>query len=107
MGTNRPVARMARSISTVTMAHASHGGSSAIRGSWGKGLFALLLALVLAVGLVPTVPLQAFGAVVDSGTDGECTWILTDYNNYTLTIKPTNGISGRLDEYRSGTLREW
>lgn len=52
------------------------------------------------------MPSQAFGAVVDSGIDGECTWILTDYNNNTLTIEPTNGISGRLSEY-DGTPRGW
>lgn len=87
------------------MTRASHGGSDAARGVR-RGLLALLLALVLAAGLVPTVPSQAFGAVVDSGIDGECTWILTDYNNNTLTIEPTNGISGRLSEH-DGTPRGW
>ena len=85
---------------------ASHGSAGLVRNSRSKGVFALLLTLVLAAGLVPTAPLQAFGAVVDSGTDGECTWILTDYNNNTLTIEPTNGISGRLSEY-DGTPRGW
>ena len=85
---------------------APHGSAGLVRNSRSKRVFALLLTLVLAAGLVPMAPLQAFGAVVDSGTDGECTWILTDYNNNTLTIKPTNGISGRLSEY-DGTPRGW
>lgn len=107
MGTNRPVARMARSISTATTARAPHGGSDAVRGFRGRGLLALLLALVLAAGLVPTAPLQAFGDVVDSGIDGECTWTLTEYTNNALEIKPTNGISGRLSEHDATHQRGW
>lgn len=87
------------------MTRASHGGSDAARGVR-RGLLVLLLALVLAVGLVPTVPSQAFGAVVDSDVDGGCTWT---YDGFTkvLTIMPTPGENGRLSDSDATPQRKW
>lgn len=98
-----PALHIARSISTGATTSAPHGGSDAFRGFRGRGFLALLLTLVLAAGLVPTAPLQAFGSVKYTGTDGGCTWTYDDFTDV-LTIEPTNGGTGKLD---SNTKRGW
>lgn len=104
MGITPPPRRPHNSLDLpVMIARAPHGGSDAVRGVR-RGFLALLLALVLAAGLVPTAPSQAFGDVPYSGTDGGCTW---EYNARTasLTIAPSPGKSGYLNE--APVSRSW
>ena len=90
----------------VVLARAPHGDSDAVRGVRRRGFLALLLTLVLAAGLVPTAPLQAFGDPQSQGTDGGCTWTYNDVNKQ-LTIAPAPNGDGRLRESRTGINRGW
>ena len=70
-----------------------------------KRLAALILALVLAVSLLPTVSLPVSALYLED-TSLQCTWTLQDdmplsdgTTGLKLTIRPTNGDSGRMDYY--------
>lgn len=104
MRISRPAVRTIRTTAATT-ASEPHGGPRATR-RIGGGFFAFFLVLVLAVGIVPAAPSQAFGAVTKSGIDGGCTWTYDEFN-HVLTIEPTPGGNGRLSEYDATPQRGW
>ena len=70
-----------------------------------KRLCSLLLALVLALSLLPTLSVPVSALYLED-TSLQCTWTLQDNmplsdgtTGLKLTIRPTNGDSGRMDYY--------
>ncbi len=54
---------------------------------------------LILMGLMLLSPMNVF-ATIDEGTSGTCKWVIDDSG--TLTIFPTNGIEGTLDDWTVG-----
>ena len=63
-----------------------------------RAIFRLVFCLALALGLMALLGTSALAA---GGTCGTCTWNIDD--DGLLTIRPTNGVSGELANWGSGT----
>ena len=67
----------------------------------------ILLILTIAVGFIVVLNKSSFAADDDiaSGTSGTCSWVIDSEG--VLTISPTNGINGKLDNYSVFTFPSW